>query len=304
VATAMADEAAGILIANGALGCEAAKVTGSRRARRQIADGARASTPQRLYNVNGTVILRAWFDRISPRRIARLRMMLDGAGMLLNATPQVQQVHDPGWATMWQERFAPLRLGRSLLIVPPWRRERELGRTQIIIRPGQGFGTGHHPSTAGTLGAIEEILTTNQFDRALDVGTGSGILAIAMAKLGVPEVTAIDIDAAALANGVENARLNRVGRRILFSTEPLSKLRKRFGLITANILSSTLIRLAPELKAKLRARGYLVLAGILRREAEAVTAAYVPGLSYAGAHNRGAWTALIFRADEKQDGTG
>jgi ribosomal protein L11 methyltransferase len=295
----MADEAAGILVAHGALGCEVANASGSQMTSREILRHVQASTPARPASRNGSVMLRAWFERISPQTLTRLRAMLDDAGMLPgNSRPQVQQVQDPGWATMWQERFAPLRLGRQFLIVPPWQRDRQAGRYQIIIRPGQAFGTGHHPSTVGTLSAIEDILAKHHFNRVLDVGTGSGILAIAMAKLGVPEITAIDIDPAALANAVENAGLNRVSRNIRFSTASFGKLRGRFGLITANILSSTLIDLAPDLTARLRAGGYVVLAGILRREADAVIRAYAPALSSVGARNHGAWTALIFRARE------
>jgi ribosomal protein L11 methyltransferase len=140
-----------------------------------------------------------------------------------------------------------------------------------------------------------EVCKNRQVTHALDVGTGSGILAIAMVKLGVAQVTAIDTDTAALANARGNARLNRVTSRIRFSTAPLSSLRGRFGLIAANILSSTLIRMAPQLTARLRRHGHLVLAGILRREAQSVADAYAPRLACVGTRNHGAWTTLIFQ---------
>jgi len=277
----MADEAAAILIADGALGCEARKIT--RRAR--AANG-----------VNAPVLLRAYFERITPSTLKRLQNRLQAARMLANrSTPELQELEDPGWATMWQARFAPLRIGQRFLIVPPWQHARDPDRIQVVIRPGQAFGTGHHPSTSGTLSALEELCVARHTAEALDVGTGSGVLAIAMVKLGVGEVAAIDNDMAALANAKENARLNRVSRRIRFSATPLGSIGGRFGLIAANILSSTLIRMAPDLKARLRQRGHLVLAGILRREVEAVAAAYLPELTFAGARNHGVWTTLIFR---------
>jgi len=277
----MADDAAGILITGGALGCEVDKIT--RRART-------------VHSVNNPVLLRAYFERITPATLKRLQAKLQAAKMLANGSmPEHRLLKDSGWATMWQARFAPLRIGQGFLIVPPWQRERDPDRIGLVIRPGQAFGTGHHPSTSGTLSALEELCKNRHIAHGLDVGTGSGILAIAMAKLGVAEVTAIDSDMAAVANAKENAGLNRVRARIHFSTTPLGSLRGRFGLIAANILSSTLIRMAPDLKERLRHQGYLVLAGTLQREAESVAAAYLPELTHIGARNHGAWTTLIFR---------
>ena len=103
--------------------------------------------------------------------------------------------------------------------------------------------------------------------QALDVGTGSGVLAIAMRLMGVGQVCAIDIDALALENARENAALNSLGGKIRFATTPLARLRRRFDLITANILSSTLIGMASALTRLLARRGLLILGGILNREA-------------------------------------
>lgn len=281
VPPSMADDAAGILITDGALGCEVSKIPRCSRA---------------VHSRNNPVRLHAYFDRITRAAVKRLQDKLQAAGMLAHgSTPEHRVLVDPGWATMWQTRFAPFCSGRHFLIVPPWQRDRDPDRIQLVIRPGQAFGTGHHPSTSGTLAALEELCSKRYVAQALDVGTGSGILAIAMVKLGVAEVTAIDTDMAALANAKENARLNRVTARIRFSTTPLGALRGRFGLIAANILSSTLIRMAPDLKARLRRRGYLAVAGILQREAESVADAYAPELSWVGARNHGAWTTLIFQ---------
>ena len=276
----MADDAAGILVAHGALGCEVSKTR----------------TSHTRVRCTNAVLLCAYFDRISSVAAEQLRARLCAAGMLANGSiPEHRVLVDPGWATMWQGRFAPFRIGQRFLIVPPWQRANEPGRIELVIRPGQAFGTGHHPSTSGTLAALEQLCSKRRIAKALDIGTGSGILAIAMLKLGIAEVTAIDIDAVALANARENARLNQVSGKIEFSTTPVGSLRGCFGLIAANILSSTLIRMAPDLKARLRRRGHLVLAGILRREAQSVADAYVPELSWVDAHNEGAWTALIFQ---------
>jgi ribosomal protein L11 methyltransferase len=277
----LADEAAGILIRDGALGCEVRKLRGQ----------AHAATRRR-----NAVLLHAYFERITPAMIKRLHAELKAAGMIvLDSIPEQQVVEDPGWATMWQERFVPLRVGRRLLIVPPWQLRHEPSRITIVIRPGQAFGTGHHASTTGTLEALERLCVNRRVTHALDVGTGSGILAISMVKLGVADVTAIDVDSKALENARENATLNQVTSRIRFSSKPLDAVPGKFGLIAANILSSTLIQMAPELSARLRAHGYLVLAGILQHEAQSVADAYVLRLGCVGWRDLGAWTTLIFQ---------
>jgi ribosomal protein L11 methyltransferase len=186
-----------------------------------------------------------------------------------------------------------LPVGRRFLIVPPWRRVADRDRLNIIIRPGRAFGTGHHPSTFGTLNLVEEWCSKRRVGRALDVGTGSGILAIALRKLGVGPVVAIDIDATALENARENAELNRLGGQIRFSAAPLGSIRGRFDLITANILSSIVIDMAPQLKARLRPGGGLILAGILKREAAEVAAAYSPELRCVSTRIDRAWAALM-----------
>ena len=278
----MPEDAAGLLVMDGALGCEVGKIKSGLRSKK-----------------NGTspVVLRAYFDRITPQKLKRLQAKLKKAGMLAaGAIAEHQQIKDPGWATMWQERFTPLRIGGRFLIVPPWQLENEPDRISLIIEPGQAFGTGHHSSTSGTLIALEQLCRNRAVTHGLDVGTGSGILAIAMAKLGVANVIAIDTDEAVLANAKENAELNRVVEKIHFSTTPLNDIPGRFALIAANILSSTLIRMAPDLIARLRSHGHLVLAGILRHEAQSVADTYAKRrLACVGWNDYGAWTTLVLK---------
>ena len=281
---ATADDAAAILVAHGALGCEL--VRPSTPAHRDMTTRARQRD----------IRIVAWFDRTTPGAIARLTRILSAASMIskapLDGSPP-DQLEDPGWATMWRKRFAPLPIGDRFLIVPPWRRPTDRDRIPIVIRPGQAFGTGHHPSTAGTLALVEAVCARGNIARALDVGAGSGILSIAMRKLGVPEVVAIDIDPTALANARENAELNRINHGLRISAVPLSSIRGRFDLIVANILSSVIIAMAPRLKTRLRPGGRLILAGILAREARAVTAAFRPELRRLRSRTDGAWTALL-----------
>ena len=276
VRAAMADEAAGFLIANGALGCAVAEMERPGRRPREI------------------VTLEAYFPRIRASRVDALRKRLRESAMLAGGARgrAPQMIIDPGWATMWQERFKPFPVGERFLIVPPWDQRTIRGRVSIAIRPGLGFGTGHHPSTAGALRAIESVLA-EQPPRvsALDVGTGSGILAFAMASGGM-RVTAIDVDRQALQNARENAALNLVRRKIRFSSTPLEKVSGRFDLITANILSSVLVAMASALTRRLKPRGRLILGGILASEVRHVLPAYRALRVIANQRSRG-WATLV-----------
>ena len=278
LAAARADEAAAILVANRALGCEVSKIRQSR------------PTPTRRPR---QVRLKAYFDRLNDADLKRVRRALESAQMITGAVRfESETLVDPGWATMWMTRFEPFTVAR-FRIVPPWNHEHRANQIRLVIQPGQGFGTGHHGSTYGVLRLIDDLWLRRPYARALDVGTGSGILAIAMRLLGAAEVTAIDIDPVALENARENAVLNHVTGHVRFSLVPIASLRRHFDLITANILSSTLIEMAPRLVRRVAPEGRLILAGILAREAERVIAAYRPALRCIDRRTDRGWTALV-----------
>ena len=276
IPAAMVDDAAGMLVAEGAMGCA---VGGDHRSAHRHA----------------TLELRAYFDRLGRSRLAAIRRAMTAAGMLArpDRTLRCQPIEDPGWATAWMDRFEPLRVGRHLLIVPPWNSNVGTRRLRLVINPGQAFGTGHHPTTYGALATIEKLCAAQHFEQALDVGTGSGVLAIAMRLMGVARVTAIDIDALAIHNARENAAFNSLAGKIRFATAPLARLRPRFDLITANILSSTLIAMATTLTRLLARRGRLVLGGILNREAAAVLRSYGPPLRCLVVRRDRGWSTLV-----------
>lgn len=274
----LADEAAGILVAHGALGCAVER--GGRA-------GARSRRP---------VKLEAYFSTLPPAKLRALRRTMRAAGMLTDSDADAppQSIIDPGWATMWQSRFKPLPLGERFLIVPPWNRTTQGERISITVLPGQAFGTGHHSTTSGALLAIDEIVAHHTIGGAIDVGTGSGILAIAMAMLGVRKIIGIDNDVIALDNARENAVLNRVSKRTFFSTTPVARIRGQFDLVVANILSKVLIAMAPELKRLVARGGQLVLGGILAREAKSVASHYAPELRLIRSTTARGWTTMIF----------
>ncbi|MGC1400275.1 MAG: 50S ribosomal protein L11 methyltransferase [Candidatus Binatus sp.] len=276
----LADEAAGILVAGGAIGCA---VAGMKLPRARE---------------DKTVALEAYFDAISAAELSQLKLTLEQAGMLADGAAgerSVRRIVDPGWSTLWMKRFGPFRVGRRMLIVPPWKRENEHGRTTIVVQPARAFGTGHHPTTAGALRALESIVGAHAPRSILDAGTGSGILAIAAALLGKcdSEIIAIDIDPTALENARANARLNGVEKSIRFSSVPLVSIHRHFDLIVANILSGTLIELAPHLKRIVAPSGRLILGGFLADEADDVLSHYRSPLRCLSRKTHRGWTTLV-----------
>jgi len=275
VPAVMADDIAGFLISRGALGCAVAEMEKPRQRPRPI------------------LTLEAYFPITNRRQVSGLYAAMRHGGMLAarSRARKPKKIKDPGWATKWQERFEPFHVGKKFFIVPPWDQKRMGGRISITIAPGFGFGTGRHPSTAGALRAIEKLFAERSYGNALDVGTGSGVLAFAMASLNA-RVTAIDIDKQALENARQNAKLNTTAAGIRFSARPLARVAARFDLITANILSTVLIGIAPLLTRRLRPKGRLVLSGILTSEVRQVLAAY-RGLRTIAINRSRGWATLV-----------
>jgi len=206
--------------------------------------------------------LRAVFFLEDPRDLSRFEAQIRGLG-LRPAGLEESPVED--WAQRFREYFRPLRVGRKLWIVPPWARGRAgPGEVEIVIDPGQAFGTGQHPSTALVLEALEEFFAERIWPAVLDVGTGSGILALAAARLGAQRVVGLDVDPVAVEEARRNAALN--GLKLEFSTEPLERHPGKYHLVLANISAPELKRLAPELAARLYSDGRLLLSGFLEKE--------------------------------------
>jgi ribosomal protein L11 methyltransferase len=172
------------------------------------------------------------------------------------------------------------------------------GKIAIEIEAGLAFGTGRHETTAGCLSAIARLARRRRFRRALDLGTGSGVLAIAIAKLGHTPVTAVEIDPVALRVARANVRVNGVAALVTVRDGDRGPARSRRGydLIVANILLKPLARMARRFAQQLAPDGRLILAGILIEEEAALIAAYrAQGLALDGRTRRGVWPTLVFR---------
>jgi ribosomal protein L11 methyltransferase len=187
------------------------------------------------------------------------------------ATPafQVTQFADEDWVRRSQSQFAPIRIADDFWVVPTWHEPPDASATVIRLDPGLAFGTGSHVSTRLALNFLMKNVQTGA--RVLDYGCGSGILAIAAAKLGAGEIAAVDIDPQALEAAALNARQNGVA---LQASTPDALAPGAYDLIVANILAGPLITLAPLLASRARAGGRIALSGILEEQADAVCAAY------------------------------
>jgi ribosomal protein L11 methyltransferase len=204
-------------------------------------------------------------------------------------------VSDENWAENWKDHFPPLSIGERLYVHPPWVRTIPAGRTGIEIDPGMAFGTGHHPSTRGCLCLLEAVLRDRPGSRVLDLGTGSGILAIAASKLGAGEVWAVDTDADACRIATENAERNGVGPLVHVAGD-LDAVSGRFDLVIANLFAPQLVALAERIFVLLRDGAVAIGSGVLESEAAAVRRAWqAAGLTAHAEHAEEGWVTLAFR---------
>jgi len=203
------------------------------------------------------------------------------------------------WGAGWKEHFHPFHVAPLLVIKPSWEPyEAQAGEAVIEMDPGMAFGTGLHASTRLALGFIEEICAGAPPDCALDVGTGTGILAMTAALRGASLVIAIDNDPDAVVAASENVVKNDLVGRIGVSGRDLGAIDGKFDLIVANITADVLLPLAPRLVERLSPGGALILAGLLSGDqAREVRAAYEEsGLLCAGERSEDEWAALLLIA--------
>jgi ribosomal protein L11 methyltransferase len=208
----------------------------------------------------------------------RVRAIL--AGLDLPKPIEREALPDVDWVARSLEGLKPVRAGRFFVHGGHDRDKRRGGDLAIEIEAGLAFGTGHHGTTAGCLEMLEQVVLREKPRNALDLGTGSAVLAIALAKLAHIPVLATDIDPVAVRVAAANARLNHVKALVETVTapgfhHPIFGRRAPFDLIVANILARPLMRLAPQMARHIELGGSLVLSGILERQRDAVVSAYV-----------------------------
>jgi ribosomal protein L11 methyltransferase len=216
-----------------------------------------------------------------------------------DAQTAARDVLDGDWARRSQENLTPITIGR-VTVAPPWavpqRDTSVLHPLTVIIEPSMAFGTGHHATTRLCLEALQALDDPNGF--VLDVGTGSGVLAIAARQLGAHRALGIDNDPDAVRCAHDNLRLNRGVDGVAFRTADLTswdeKLVPAADVVTANLTGSLLCRSAPALVAALAPGGTLIVSGLLEEERQAVVDVY-GGLERAWESSEEGWVSLSFR---------
>ncbi len=270
-----ADDVAALLLDQGALGAE-------------VRDGSIQPMPGAPRPPQGRAQVLAFFTARSEAEEAACALGLAGS---------IAEIADQDWGESWKKDLAPFSVGR-VFIRPSWTTAPPPpGAAEVVLDPGMAFGTGTHPTTALCLEALGELLAGAPGADVLDVGTGSGLLAIAAKKLGARRVVGTEHDAVALRVAAENADRNGVVLELRLQ-EP-EAVPGRFPVVVANILANTLVALAPGIAARLAPGGTLLLAGVLAGQEDEVRTAYLEaGLTADRERERskGEWRLLALRA--------
>jgi len=205
------------------------------------------------------------------------------------------------WAHAWKSFFKPMRLTERIVVKPSWE-DFTAKKEDIVLEidPGMAFGTGSHASTHLSLRALEVIILSDAFRKkfskikALDVGTGTGILGMAAAKLGAHRVLGIDIDPEAIRAASENVQKNALGDKMTVTSRDLTEITEKFSIILANITYLELVRLCPLLFARLEEEGVLILSGILADQIWDLSNVYQRhGFSVLSTSREGEWVCAV-----------
>ena len=254
--------------------------------------GTPAETPQ--FGEPGSVTTPGW-ER--SRVIALLEAGTDASALVaagalaagLEKAPDFtcEEISEQNWVQLTQSQFDPIRVSERLWIVPSWHEAPDPEALVLVLDPGMAFGTGSHPTTRLCLEWLERTVTPGL--SLLDYGCGSGILAIAAAKLGAADVLGVDIDPQAVTAARSNADRNAVDASFDDSAQPLNG---QFDIVVANILANPLKALAPAICGHVRSGGQLALSGILAEQTEELIGIYAPYATLRIADTREGWVCL------------
>lgn len=261
----------------GAAGVQEDWLPGEAPAPRQPWDtGPAAPEPERA-------LLRGWFEAPDEAAITASLATLIASDPHCGGA-EWAPVEEVDWEASWRESFQPLRISERLVVCPPWQPE----PGALLIEPGRGFGTGDHPTTRLALHAVDRLVQPGQ--TVLDVGAGSGILALAAAKFGA-RAFGIDIDPEAVRDAIEQAERN--GLEVPFDTTPLAEVEGTWDLVLANVHAEMLVRLADDLVA--RTGDLLVLGGILADREHLVHEAFDHRLNLIERFTDEDWVGLTYQ---------
>ena len=242
--------------------------------------------PTAIQEPDDTSRLRAFFTTAESRDAAAHALASSFGSHLFVESVDVE---DEDWAARSQAQLRAITIGR-LVVAPPWDRGSDPLFT-IIVRPSMGFGTGHHATTRLMLRALQELPLDNQ--TVLDIGCGSGVLAIAAVKLGARSAIGIDIDPDALDNARENADLNHVTDPVRFEEGDFREMSLRAGIVMANLTGGLLERSAETLSHFVAAGGFLIVSGFMESEKAAVLSALETFLSPVSIAQEEEWMCAV-----------
>jgi ribosomal protein L11 methyltransferase len=221
-----------------------------------------------------------------------LRTLLEKSGHSHELTYDYTIIPEQDWNETWKKGFQPVDAGERFTILPPWEDKRN-DRINIVIDPGMAFGTGHHETTRSCLVLMENYAPQPARESFLDLGTGTGILAIAAKKLGYRRVVGIDTDCLAIQAARENIVINQVPD-VEIREGSLYELHEAFDIIAANLISGVLVLLAPGLYVRMKPGGIAILSGILNgQEDEVIQAMEQANLKLRRTYRDGKWTSLV-----------
>jgi ribosomal protein L11 methyltransferase len=241
----------------------------------------------------------AYFPETSPLssilgELQVVSLLVNSAGHDVPVRIEHSLLPDTDWNESWKKGFTSIDVGERFAILPPW--ERPSGnRIPLIIDPGMAFGTGHHETTRSCLVLMERYVDAVKKERFLDLGTGTGLLAMASLALGFRSVVGIDTDPLAIEASLRNITLNRA-ERIELLEGGIDKCEGEFDMIAANLISGTLIQLSGEIASRLVPAGIVIMSGILKgQDDEVVAAAKNNGLDCIERLFDGKWVTLACR---------
>ena len=214
----------------------------------------------------------------------------------------IRRVKAEDWSESWKKYFKTIEMGRALLIKPSWSRQKpKKGQAVVVLDPGLSFGTGQHATTSFCLKQISALRPKSRTRSFLDIGTGSGILAISAAKLGYAPVHAFDFDPVSVKISKKNCRTNRVETKVSISRKDLTRLpltsREKYDVICANLISTLLLSERRKILNRVAPQGTIVLAGILETEFAKVKKAYeLEGLRLVKSTVEREWHSGAFKA--------
>lgn len=267
-----------------------------------VADNARDALTQKVMDIgcpgvveeDGRII--AYFDeclaiKTISDELASFDTVLKNAGLDSSLHFEYCLLPDTDWNETWKKSFTPIDAG-AFTILPPWEKE-DSHRLNLIIDPGMAFGTGHHETTRRCLMIIERFSGDCGKDCFLDIGTGTGVLAIAASRSGYSHVIGVDTDHLAIDAAHRNVALNSLGN-IEIKAGTIDDVEGTFDFIIANLISETLITIAPQIAGRLKPSGIAALSGMLSgQEDEVITAIGRAGLVVIETFFDGKWVSVV-----------